>query len=106
MAPMTGDCVFHIQLNDRATSAFLRVADLFHQLGSAFRAFGLAAARAFRIAFAPLHWLRSNEPRLLAAEQDWQGIARRHAERPPTRGYWVRRCTCAACCLRRVLRVE
>lgn len=27
----------------------------------------------------------------------WTGIARRHAERPPTRGYWLRRCFCLAC---------
>ena len=88
------------------TSGLLRVAKLFEQLGAAFRAFGLAAARAFRVVMAPLHWLRWREPQLLAAEQGWQGLARRHAERPPTRGYWVKRCACAACCLRRVLRVE
>lgn len=27
----------------------------------------------------------------------WTGIARRHAERRPMRGYWLRRCTCLAC---------
>lgn len=27
----------------------------------------------------------------------WTGIARRHAERPPTRGFWMRRCWCLAC---------
>lgn len=27
----------------------------------------------------------------------WTGIARRHAERPPTRGFWLWRCVCLAC---------
>lgn len=33
----------------------------------------------------------------------WTGIARRHAERPPTRGFWLRRCWCLACRERRGL---
>lgn len=33
----------------------------------------------------------------------WTGIARRHALRPPARGYWVRRCFCLACRERRGL---
>ena len=35
--------------------------------------------------------------RRLLAQVHWTGIARRHAERPPSRGYWVRRCFCLAC---------
>lgn len=27
----------------------------------------------------------------------WTAIARRHADRPPTRGFWLRRCWCLAC---------
>lgn len=107
---MTGTFTFHVRLDDRATPALERVAEAFRQLAEAFLAFTRAAARAFgrllRTTVAPLRWLRRYEPQLLAAEQGWQGLARRHAERPPTRGYWVKRCQCAACCLRRVLRIE
>lgn len=37
---------------------------------------------------------------LIAASEGWTGLARRHALRPPTRGYWTKRCVCQACGLR------
>ena len=106
MGAMEASLTFTVTLDDKATPALERAAELFRQLADAFIAFGRAVARAVRLILAPLGWLQRHEPALLAAELGWVGLARRHALRPPTRGYWVKRCVCAACCLRRVLRDE
>lgn len=93
-------------LDDRAMAAAGRVLaglkKLFTDLTAAFVEFGRAVARVLRAIFAPLAWLRRREPALLAAEMmGWKGLALRHALRPPTRGYWLKRCFCAPCYLRR-----
>lgn len=59
--------------------------------------FVAALVRAFDVPFA---LLRRYTVLVIAVHEGWKGLALRHALRPPTRGYWVRRCVCQACGLR------
>jgi hypothetical protein len=45
-------------------------------------------------------WVRRHDVAFVAVSSGWRGLALRHAFRPPTRGYWARRCICQACGLR------
>jgi len=97
---------FHVVLLDDFSAVARQAAEAFRRFHEAAIALSRAVARIFRVMLASFAWLRRWEPAELAADFGWQGLARRHALRPPTRGYWVKRCGCAACHLRRVLPAE
>jgi CRP-like cAMP-binding protein len=101
----TSPFTFEVTLRDDASRVARLLADAFLELAEAFRAWAVAMARMLRTLLAPLAVFVRTEPALLAAELGWQGLARRHALRPPTRGFWVRRCGCGACSLRRIAHV-
>lgn len=66
-------------------------------IGQAVARFVAALVRAFEVT---TDVLRRYTVPIIAASEGWTGLSRRHALRPPTRGYWTKRCVCQACGLR------
>lgn len=102
---MTSDATFTVTID---TTALDRACEMLAALGrtiDAMRAavvrFAAALVRAFVV---PLEFVRRHTVALTAVSEGWRGLALRHALRPPTRGYWAKRCVCQACGLRAFVR--
>jgi hypothetical protein len=101
---MTSGLSFSIHLDDQITEAARAAAAAFRALFDSIVAWALRFAEALAVLLAGvlkvLGIVHRHEVALVALHEGWRGIALRHAFRPPTRGYWVRRCACQACGLR------
>ena len=105
---MTSDLTLDIQFNDHLAAAARAAAAALRGFYEKLVEWALCAARALAVlvegVLKVLGVFRRHEVALVAVSSGWRGLSLRHALRPPTRGYWIKRCACQACGMRAFMR--
>jgi hypothetical protein len=103
------DVSFKVVLDDQLAEAAHAAARAFRDLFHSILEWAVRLARALAVlldgVLKVLGVFRRHDVLLVAVHDGWRGLSLRHALRPPTRGYWAKRCTCQACSLRAFQRV-